>query len=425
MAFGFQKLRNRRSDTPDDGGREDGQERTSRPVGVGLPSRTLPKLVGAMAVAFALYVAFGSKHAPQQVATAPSATPAATQANARPHRSELRSILTAIEGKHHPHGAKPQASASSQNHSSVGSRLLSGVLPSPRNIKADQERNAARRGNVAASSIIALQGSPTTNGASASGPSDEPAGTSRYDVPNGQLTAPTTHIALPKQRTRSSHPGRSFLSRMAKEAGHGYGPQASILPPLPGAVLYPGAVIPATTITAVNTQLPGSVIAQVTDNVYGRNGRVAVPAGSRLVGKYDTSVQNGQTRVLVAFSRVIFPGGRELVLGNALSAGKHGTAGTPADVHNHFFTMLGASLLVALLDQGVSAAGPSQNVTSPTGATYSSPGQAGAQVFADSASKVLSPYMDVRPTAVIPSGTSINVLVNKTVTIPQQIGAGQ
>lgn len=424
MGFRFkQRLGVGQSDDRDERREDRRDDRDDRAIGIGLPTRVLPKLIAVGVGLIALYVAFHGQfdHSSRPAEPANTAPPPA-QASAQPHPSELRTLLSGIEGHHKPHHAKPAP------QSSGTSNLLSGAMPSATNIKNSKR---AAQGNIAASQIIALQG---TSNSSSNGGTETQTGsgngsgdmdTSRFAVPSGQPVGPVTHIQLPASLRKRHRPdARTFLAKMAKATGHGYGPQAAILPPLPGAVLYPGAVLPSTTITAVNTQLPGSVIAQVTNNVYGRNGRIAVPAGSRLVGQYDTTISNGQTRVLVAFSRVIFPDGRELVLGNAQSAGKHGATGTKADVHNHFFKMLGASLLVALLDQGVSAVGPTNSVASPTGATYSSPGQAGAQVFANTAGKVLSPYTDMQPTAVIPAGTAINVLVNKTVTIPQQ-GAGQ
>lgn len=388
-------------------------------AGRGLPSRSLPKIVGALAVGFALYVAFSGPKAPQQ-AQQPAAPPS-PQVNAKPQPSQIENILNEITGKKN---GKRAHGATGDYGGSDASTVADDVLPSADNIKKQQ----AVKGNIAASNIIALRGDESLAGQGAR-PQPLPAQYRQpsLNVPSPQLLGPATSVSsLPpspygslygqKQDTRPE--GERFLSQTASEAGDGYGPQAKILPPLPGAELFPGAVLPATTITAVNTQLPGTVIAQVTQDVYGRNGRIAVPRGSRLVGRYDSQVTNGQTRVLVAFQRVIFPDGRELVLGDAQSVDQQGTAGTKADVNNHFFKLLGASLLIALLDQGVAAAGPTQQVTNPSGSVYSGVEQSGAQAFAQAGQQILQPYLSLRPTAVIPAGTSINVLVNKTVVIP-------
>ena len=70
-----------------------------------------------------------------------------------------------------------------------------------------------------------------------------------------------------------------------------------------------GTVIPAALITAINSDLPGEVIAQVTEPVYDyATGRtVLIPQGSRLIGQYDSQVAYGQERALIAWNRVIMP----------------------------------------------------------------------------------------------------------------------
>src|SRR3546814_7616221 len=56
--------------------------------------------------------------------------------------------------------------------------------------------------------------------------------------------------------------------------------------------LMAGTVIPAALLTAVNSDLPGQVIATVTEQVYdsvtGRH--LLIPQGSRLIGQYDSQV---------------------------------------------------------------------------------------------------------------------------------------
>ncbi|AOU97745.1 hypothetical protein BI364_07030 [Acidihalobacter yilgarnensis] len=398
--------------------------RDTQEPGRGLPTRTLPMLMGGFAVAAALYVAFFTKNhpvqpaAPQTVAQAPGVNPQAS-----PHKSELKSILDSLNQIEAEHGDGKAAGSSSDS----GGNAVTDATPTPEHV-----HDAAKRGNIAASPLTALTGDYQT-GRHGSGNHDtgvvpEYNAGAGSGAPNGQLQGPAQMpsaseiAALAGHRQHSANGNQAYLkqSQTEAQANGGYGAVSKVLPPLKGAVLYPGVVLPATTVTAVNTQLPGTVIAQVTNPVWGRNGHLAVPAGSRLVGSYDTSITNGQTRVLVAFQRVIFPDGREIVLGNSQAVGEQGASGVKGHVDDHFWTMLGSSLLVAMLDQGVAAAGPQQSVTSPTGSVYQSPTQAGAQVFANSAGKVLSPFMNMQSTAVIPPGTAIDVLVNKTILMPSE-----
>lgn len=75
-------------------------------------------------------------------------------------------------------------------------------------------------------------------------------------------------------------------------------------------------LVPAALITAINSDLPGDVIAQVTEHVYDTvTGRfLLIPQGSRLYGRYDSVVSYGQERVLVAWQRLVLPNGKSFSL---------------------------------------------------------------------------------------------------------------
>lgn len=415
---------------PRDNSRDD--DRT----GQGLPSKKLPAMALIVIASLAVYVAFSgnpNQKAREKASQSPEAGVPQNIAQKRPSYSELRNILNDIRG--HAGNLQSRVSGNNADNNQSGSDngpdiggKLKGLIPNADEIK----RQKALKGNVAASPIIVLRSSGRNNSNGQSNSSQGMYAQQQQPMPSGSMVSGGGDSAgagangnigkiLSALQKHASHgAGNSaFLNKVSKMAGNSYGPTAKVLPALKGAELFPGVVFPATTITPINTQLPGTIVAQVTNTVYGRNGRIAVPAGSRLVGKYNTSITNGQTRVLAAFQRVIFPDGREIVLSNSQATGVQGASGIKANVNSHFFKMLGASLLVAFLDQGVSAAGPTQTVTSPTGTSVSSAAQTGAQVFGQTVQNVLSPYTNMRPTAVVPAGTAINVLVNKTIVMPE------
>ncbi len=78
-----------------------------------------------------------------------------------------------------------------------------------------------------------------------------------------------------------------------------------------------GSVIPATLITGLNSDLPGRITAQVSQNVYdsATGYRLLIPQGARLFGRYDSKVSFGQERVLVVWTDLIFPNGATLQIG--------------------------------------------------------------------------------------------------------------
>jgi hypothetical protein len=77
-----------------------------------------------------------------------------------------------------------------------------------------------------------------------------------------------------------------------------------------------GSVIPATLITGINSDLPGRITAQVSQNVYdsATGHYLLVPQGTKLLGRYDNKVSFGQSRVLVVWTDMIFPNGSTLQL---------------------------------------------------------------------------------------------------------------
>lgn len=226
------------------------------------------------------------------------------------------------------------------------------------------------------------------------------------------------HAAGP---SNSSDSQSEWMKQNSGQAG--YGKIIPTLPKLRGVALYPGAIIPAVTISRLDTQTPGQITAQVTRTVYSNSGVIAIPAGSRLVGNYDGQVFNGQTRVMMSFTHVIFPGGKQIALQGMNSTGPRGTSGIDGNVNTHFWTALGSSLLVALITDGVnSIPNPNSQASGNTfiGTSSTSPSQAGAQVMENQAQKILSPYTNLQNTVTIPNGTPFRIMVNKTIMLPER-----
>ncbi|WP_150531650.1 TrbI/VirB10 family protein, partial [Staphylococcus aureus] len=94
-------------------------------------------------------------------------------------------------------------------------------------------------------------------------------------------------------------------------------------------IVQAGSIIPAALITGIRSDLPGQITAQVTQNVYDSiTGRILlIPQGARLIGEYDSQITAGQTRVLLAWDRLILPDGRSIVLERQPSADAAGYAG--------------------------------------------------------------------------------------------------
>jgi type IV secretion system protein VirB10 len=118
--------------------------------------------------------------------------------------------------------------------------------------------------------------------------------------------------------------------------------------------LMAGTIIPASLITGLNSDLPGLVIAQVTENVYDTTtgAELLIPQGARLIGAYDSAVTYGQKRALVAWRRIIMPDGSSIVIDNLPATDAAGYAGLSDRVDEHWGRLLAGVGLATLLGVG-------------------------------------------------------------------------
>ncbi len=117
----------------------------------------------------------------------------------------------------------------------------------------------------------------------------------------------------------------------------------------PSTTVTQGTLIPAILETAINTNVPGYVRAVVSQDVRSFDGkRVLVPRSSRLIGQYQSGVQNGQKRAYVIWTRLIRPDGASVNIASP-AIGFDGTTGLAGDVDNHFFKRFGSALLLSVV----------------------------------------------------------------------------
>jgi len=117
----------------------------------------------------------------------------------------------------------------------------------------------------------------------------------------------------------------------------------------PSTTVTQGTLIPAILETAINTDVPGYVRAVVSQDVRSFDGKnVLVPRSSRLIGQYQSGVQNGQKRAYVIWTRLIRPDGASVNIASP-AVGFDGTTGLAGDVDNHFFRRFGSAMLLSVI----------------------------------------------------------------------------
>jgi len=182
-----------------------------------------------------------------------------------------------------------------------------------------------------------------------------------------------------------------------------------------------GTVIPGIMITGVNSDLPGSMIAQVSQNVYDTaTGRqLLIPQGSKLYGAYDSRVIYGQSRVLIAWNRVVFPDGSAVTLGAMPGTDMSGYAGFTDQVDNHYLRIFGSSMLMSLITGSTSYAVDSVSNGAGSGNDATTVQDAMASALAaqlgQTTQTLLQRNLNIKPTLDIRPGYQFNVVVTKDV----------
>lgn len=189
-------------------------------------------------------------------------------------------------------------------------------------------------------------------------------------------------------------------------------------------VLRAGALIPATLITGINSQLPGMVLAQVAENVYdtATGNYVLIPQGAKLIGEYSTSVAYGHDRVMVAWKRITFPDGRTLDIGTMPGVDVSGKSGFVDQVNNHYLKTFGSAILLSTIAGGIAygASVGSPQSSSAGGAPVTIQGEMAGQtgnVLGQEVSQVMNKSLDISPTVKIRPGYEFDVLVTKDITL--------
>jgi type IV secretion system protein VirB10 len=236
--------------------------------------------------------------------------------------------------------------------------------------------------------------------------------------------------------------GGGTLEIGSARAGQGEGPtSASASSSDPNVTLHPpaspytvmtGSVIPAVMVSGINSDLPGPILAQVSESVFdSASGKtLLIPQGSRLVGVYRNASSYGQQRVQIAFQRLIFPDTSSMDLPQMPGSDQGGYAGFTDQVNNHYLATFGTAALTSLISAGQMvgqmAAFGGGGTYGPYG--YSQPnqwvmagetaGSAGSAQLGGLGQQVLGKGLNRPPTIEIRPGYEFNVMVTEDLVFP-------
>lgn len=192
----------------------------------------------------------------------------------------------------------------------------------------------------------------------------------------------------------------------------------SVQTPVSPYQLMAGTVIAASLITGLNSDLPGTVIAQVTEHTYDTvtGEHLLIPQGSRLIGRYDSNISFGQNRALVVWQRIIRPDGTSIVIDNLPGTDPAGFAGVADRVDFHTRQLVKSIGLATLLGVGTElsfGSNESELVRALRESIQENTNRAGQ--------RIVDRTLDIQPTITVRPGWPVRVIVYRDIVLPPTI----
>ena len=198
--------------------------------------------------------------------------------------------------------------------------------------------------------------------------------------------------------------------------------QNTLIEPVSRYQLMAGTLIPGVMLSGINSDLPGQLVGQVSQNVFDTvSGHyLLIPQGTKVIGQYDSRIVYGQSRVLVVWTRLIMPDGSSINLEGMPGADLSGYAGFHDDVDNHYLRLLGGVVMGSLLGASLQIAQGEVDGDDPTFAELAAQG---AALNINSAGQAITQKnLNIQPTLVINPGYRFNIYVTKDVVLrPYQV----
>ncbi len=226
---------------------------------------------------------------------------------------------------------------------------------------------------------------------------------------SSELLALTRQTPTPSSTTVTDANLQSRKTAFASEPGTSpvYNPDR-VQDPLSPYQLMAGSLIPASLITGINSDLPGTVIAQVTENVFDtvRGEYLLIPQGSRLIGRYQSEVSFGQDRALVVWDRILMPDGSSITISEPGSDAS-GYAGLKDRTDHHWDKVFAAAGLATLLGIGAEL-GPGDD-----GDIERAIRRGATDTINEAGQRAVDRSLSVQPSITIRPGWPVRVIVTK------------
>jgi type IV secretion system protein VirB10 len=274
---------------------------------------------------------------------------------------------------------------------------------------ADPARLAAEEAARSGVFFRATGGSPA-GAKPAQAPAAEGRSAQPFDALAGAFAPATAQPADPTTVQNRQEQKEAFLGNAGSAQTRNSGNLQ--LPASPYQVMA-GTVIPAALVTGIKSDLPGDVIATVTEPVYDTaTGKyLLIPQGSRILGRYNSQVSYGQSRVQVVWNRLILPDTSSFKMDNLVGTDPAGYAGLEDGVDWHWDRIFAGAALTTLLGIGAELAAPENRqdgnrvVIAGRDSVQDSVNQIGQEMTRRN--------MNIQPTLTERPGLPVRVIVNR------------
>jgi len=281
-----------------------------------------------------------------------------------------------------------------------------GIAPGGPELSAEEERLAQQAIHAKESGVFfRIENRPRQDAPAAAGQSRPMAATKAASPGANRLT-------LDPERDQNNQQRKlDFLSE--RDTGGIYNPHALQTPASPYQVMA-GSVIAASLITGINSDLPGLVVAQLTENVYDTvTGRtLLIPQGSRLIGTYDSVVAFGQSRALLVWQRIMMPDGSSIEIDNLPATDTAGYAGLKDEVDYHTWRLLKGIAMATLLGVGTEL-----SLGSDESDLIRAIRQSTQQNVAQAGQRITEKNLNIQPTIAIRPGWPLKVIVQRDIVL--------
>ncbi|RUX08401.1 TrbI/VirB10 family protein [Mesorhizobium sp. M8A.F.Ca.ET.023.01.1.1] len=230
-------------------------------------------------------------------------------------------------------------------------------------------------------------------------------------LPQSEAGRASASVAAAEGDQNNQQRKLDFLSQ--RSTGGIYNPHA-LQTPISPYQLMAGSVIAASLITGINSDLPGLVVAQVTENVHDTvTGNILlIPQGSRLIGVYDSVVAFGQKRALLVWQRILLPDGSSAEIDNLPASDTAGYAGLEDEVDFHTWQMIKGVALATLLGVGTEFS-LGENESDLVKAIRESAQQNASRA----GQRITEKNLNIQPTIVVRPGWPLRVIVHKDIVL--------